>query len=210
MARTDITDSVREQQGMLNVVASTFELMGFVNIRSRRMTMYTRQTVQENLSPYILDDYNDSVERIAGYYDIGDGKQFIRTQFRLDTMVSRLEKEPAGYDFVIPYTAGEGVRYKQISILWGDRNRKTVCMVRADVTDMLADERRKKDELREALALAEEASQVKSEFLSAMSHDIRTPMNAIIGMTELAAAHIGEKERVEDCLKRYPCPQGIL
>ena len=210
MARTDITDSVREQQGMLNVVASTFELMGFVNIRSRRMTMYTRQTVQENLSPYILDDYNDSVERIAGYYDIGDGKQFIRTQFRLDTMVSRLEKEPTGYDFVIPHTAGEGVRYKQISILWGDRNRKTVCMVRADVTDMLADERRKKDELREALALAEEASQVKSEFLSAMSHDIRTPMNAIIGMTELAAAHIGEKERVEDCLKKISLSSGHL
>ena len=63
------------------------------------------------------------------------------------------------------------------------------------MTDMLADERRKKDELREALALAEEASRGKSEFLSAMSHDIRTPMNAIIGMTELAAVHIDDKER---------------
>ncbi|MFR3755541.1 MAG: hypothetical protein ACLTW9_30720 [Enterocloster sp.] len=63
--RTDITDSVREQQGMLNVVASTFELMGVVNIRSRRMTMYTRQTVQENLSPYILDEYNEFLELIA-------------------------------------------------------------------------------------------------------------------------------------------------
>lgn len=77
------------------------------------------------------------------------------------------------------------------------------------MTDMLADERRKKDELREALALAEEASRGKSEFLSAMSHDIRTPMNAIIGMTELAAVHIDDKERVADCLKRYHCPPGI-
>ena len=106
MARTDITDSVREQQGMLNVVASTFELMGVVNIRSRRMTMYTRQTVQENLSPYILDDYNDSLELIAGYCDIGDGSTSIHTLFSLDTMVSRLQKEPAGYDFVVPYTVG--------------------------------------------------------------------------------------------------------
>ena len=210
MARTDITDSVREQQGMLNVVASTFELMGVVNIRSRRMTMYTRQTVQENLSPYILDNYNDSLELIAGYCDIGDGSTSIHTQFSLDTMVSRLQKEPAGYDFVVPYTVGEGVRYKQISILWGDRNRKTVCMLRADVTDMLADERRKKDELREALALAEEASRGKSEFLSAMSHDIRTPMNAIIGMTELAAVHIDDKERVADCLKKISLSSGHL
>lgn len=78
------------------------------------------------------------------------------------------------------------------------------------MTDMLADERRKKDELREALALAEEASRGKSEFLSAMSHDIRTPMNAIIGMTELAAVHIDDKERVADCLKKISLSSGHL
>ncbi|MCD7991634.1 MAG: hypothetical protein LUK37_07590 [Clostridia bacterium] len=44
----------------------------------------------------------------------------------------------------------------------GYRNHKMVCMVRADVTDMLAEERRKKDELREALVLAEEASREKA------------------------------------------------
>ena len=58
-------------------------------------------------------------------------------------------------------------------------------MVRADVTDMLAAEREAKDALQEALALAEKANRAKSEFLSSMSHDIRTPMNAVIGMTSL-------------------------
>ncbi|MBS5606111.1 MAG: response regulator, partial [Enterocloster asparagiformis] len=58
-----------------------------------------------------------------------------------------------------------------------------------------------KEELEAALALAEEASRAKSDFLSAMSHDIRTPLNAVIGMTELAFAHIGDRERVEDCLQ---------
>lgn len=46
------------------------------------------------------------------------------------------------------------------------------------------------------------ASKAKSEFLSNMSHDIRTPMNAIVGMTAIATDHIDEKERVQDCLRK--------
>ena len=58
------------------------------------------------------------------------------------------------------------------------------------------------EELRDALAQAKRANQAKSDFLSRMSHDIRTPMNAIVGMTEIAAAHIQEPEKVGDCLRK--------
>ncbi len=46
------------------------------------------------------------------------------------------------------------------------------------------------------------ANQAKSEFLSSMSHDIRTPMNAIIGMTEIALRNVKDPVRVEDCLSK--------
>ena len=46
------------------------------------------------------------------------------------------------------------------------------------------------------------ASRAKSEFLSNMSHDIRTPMNAIVGMTAIATANIDNREQVQDCLKK--------
>lgn len=46
------------------------------------------------------------------------------------------------------------------------------------------------------------ANHAKSEFLSNMSHDIRTPMNGIIGMTEIAVKNINDTQRVEDCLKK--------
>lgn len=49
---------------------------------------------------------------------------------------------------------------------------------------------------------AEQASRSKSEFLSNMSHDIRTPMNAIVGMTAIAAANISNTQQVQDCLKK--------
>ncbi len=68
-------------------------------------------------------------------------------------------------------------------------------------------ERRKKEEeqrqmLKDALKLAESANRAKSEFLSRMSHDIRTPMNAVIGYATIAAAHPEEKERVKDSLRK--------
>ncbi len=58
------------------------------------------------------------------------------------------------------------------------------------------------EELDNAKMLAIKESNAKSEFLSNMSHDLRTPMNAVIGMTNIAIKHIDDKERVSYCLEK--------
>ena len=50
--------------------------------------------------------------------------------------------------------------------------------------------------------LARDANRAKSDFISRMSHDIRTPMNAIIGMTAIAAANLGNEAKISDCLQK--------
>ena len=57
-------------------------------------------------------------------------------------------------------------------------------------------------ELEQARQEAEIASKSKSEFLSNMSHDIRTPMNAIVGMTAIATAHMDDPVQVQNCLRK--------
>ena len=57
-------------------------------------------------------------------------------------------------------------------------------------------------ELEEAKQEALEATKAKTSFLSNMSHDIRTPMNAIVGMTAIAMTHIDDKDQVQNCLKK--------
>lgn len=58
------------------------------------------------------------------------------------------------------------------------------------------------EELDQARKEATKANKAKSEFLSSMSHDIRTPMNGIVGMTTIAIANIDNTERVRDCLAK--------
>lgn len=79
-------------------------------------------------------------------------------------------------------------------------------------------ERKEKDEkleeqrklLEKALASAQKASQAKTMFLNNMSHDIRTPMNAIIGFTNLAATHLDNSELVQDYLGKIAASSSHL
>lgn len=57
-------------------------------------------------------------------------------------------------------------------------------------------------ELHKAREVAMEANEAKSRFLTSMSHDIRTPMNAIIGMSDIAIKNIADSEKVESCLRK--------
>ena len=70
------------------------------------------------------------------------------------------------------------------------------------VDEEIRNEMEKKSILEDALLQANKANKAKSVFLSNMSHDIRTPMNAIVGFTSLAITHIERREQVEEYLKK--------
>ncbi len=82
---------------------------------------------------------------------------------------------------------------------------RTLVIFRSAQEDLSREQERvnaAKAALQSALDAANAANQAKSDFLSNMSHDIRTPLNAIIGMTTIARAHLDERQRVEDCLEK--------
>ncbi len=69
---------------------------------------------------------------------------------------------------------------------------------------------KQKIDLEDALAAAQHANRAKTTFLNNMSHDIRTPMNAIIGFTSLAAAHMDNQEQVQDYLGKIATSSNHL
>lgn len=201
MARADITDYVREQRALLNTLAYTFEQLSIINLVTKEFTMYTRKSVLQNLSPYKCADFNRALHKLSLPYTKLAADETAAEKFSLPVILSRLAEKPLGYEFTLPYLANDGSeKNKQINVLWGDEGHHTICLVRCDVTDIISAEKNSRSVLQNALDLAQEANRAKTDFLSAMSHDIRTPMNAIIGMTDLALDDLGNRQHLSEYL----------
>ena len=201
MARADITDYVREQRALLNTLAYTFEQLSIINLVTKEFTMYTRKSVLQNLSPYKCVDFNRALHKLSLPYTKLAADETAAEKFSLPVILSRLAEKPQGYEFTLPYLANDGSeKNKQINVLWGDEGHHTICLVRCDVTDIISAEKNSRSVLQNALDLAQEANRAKTDFLSAMSHDIRTPMNAIIGMTDLALDDLDNRQHLSEYL----------
>ena len=77
-----------------------------------------------------------------------------------------------------------------------------VLAIAKDITAQVQKQREQTRALQEALLQAQHANQAKTTFLSNMSHDIRTPMNAIIGFATIAVSRIENREQVKECLQK--------
>ncbi len=140
--------------------------------------------------------------------------EYLRARYIPDG--SRDMCEVIGRDYVqahltgdVPYLQFEyqidmdGVRWENISILCLKRRDGVPVRVLYAIQDVTALKEREAEirlALQNASEAAEAANRAKSDFLARMSHDIRTPMNAIMGMTAVAAMHLDDKERLTDCL----------
>lgn len=102
--------------------------------------------------------------------------------------------EPAVREVCVEDVIGARNRYVRLELIPADMGQEI-----AVVTDITKD-KDVQQSLLEAMQRSEAASNAKNEFLSAMSHDIRTPINGIVGMTAIAAANLGDRDRVCDCL----------
>ena len=98
---------------------------------------------------------------------------------------------------------GEEHHFQYTYVKVKDSSEENNCFILAgfrNIDDMIQREQEQNEILSEALAQAQYANNAKTTFLNNMSHDIRTPMNAIIGFTSLAVTHIDNKQQVQDYL----------
>ena len=99
---------------------------------------------------------------------------------------------------------GEKICVRQSFIMTQDDDTQDimVMVVSKEITSQVQKQREQRQALQDALMQAQHANKAKTTFLSNMSHDIRTPMNAIIGFTTIAVTHIDNREQVRDCLRK--------
>lgn len=109
-------------------------------------------------------------------------------QLSLDALCSKQDDFSMTYEFKM----GDRILYHQTRIAYvykKDRSRVAVIGTR-NIDDLIKKERMQEAKLKEAYIVAEEANKAKTDFLNNMSHDIRTPMNVILGYNELMKQYL--------------------
>lgn len=139
-------------------------------------------------------------EQVADFLDLDNIIKRLSTRDHVELQFRRRK-----FDVYARQNRGEDYEWCSIAITVTERENGVfsafVISIR-NIDEVIRREEEQKKMLSLALARAEAASHAKSDFLSRMSHDIRTPMNAILGMTSIAMMHIDEKKRVMDSLEK--------
>ncbi len=163
------------------------------------------------ITPWEKEDWNVWLGRQENYVHPDDMEK-LKEKLKVENLYSM----PVGGSFRCDFRSrgkNENGFYKVYSTnaFKVERDGKLyVNMVTMDSTAAMENEMRQKALIEDALLRAESASKAKTKFLSNMSHDIRTPMNAIIGFTALAMTHIDNKERVQGYLKKIETSSNHL
>ena len=118
----------------------------------------------------------------------------------LDSLRNRLETE-SYYSFVFRAITSRGPEYFRMRIIKAEEGSKAFVGVSC-IQDEMSRELQQRRLFEGALDRARSADSAKSTFLTNMSHDIRTPMNAIIGFTNIASLHLDDTEKVKDALDK--------
>ncbi len=172
------------------------------NFRTGDFYREAPQTHEEAMKVY--------VER---YVHPEDRKSF-RTMGSIEYMRQHLNSENLFYFFNYRQLVNGVEKWYRMHIIAASFNAEEelshVVVAIMEVDKQVRHEISQKEAIEQALIQAEQANQAKSNFLSNMSHDIRTPMNAIIGFANLAKGHINHKERVEEYLDKIQSASGHL
>ena len=117
-------------------------------------------------------------------------QQKMRKQLDLHTIISQLDQTP-DYQYTVQLPEQDHtLRTKRMTFYYLDQYKDVIVILQQDITDLFREESLQKEELQRALDIATQASHTREEFLSNMSHDLRTPLNGIIGASELARDQI--------------------
>lgn len=122
-----------------------------------------------------------------------------RDSFLEELSFEKLKSTNEDYSFTYEYMSDEGVLYYQAHVSYvkkKDRTRAVVIGTR-NIDDLIKKERLQKEQLRKAYIQAENASKAKTDFLNSMSHDIRTPMNVILGYNQLMKKQLTDPALVD-------------
>lgn len=209
----DISDLIAQQKredAYLRALATEYDsiaIIGFGKVKdSDKVQVHSRLTgtmaslIDEETANEL--NYSKKLDLMIRFVHPDDREQFHSNTRRERIIESFDENKTHVVDFRILKKDGSYLYYQLCFVALRDEDGKPVGMIAGmrSIDDEIKKELGVRQELEKAKIAAEAANEAKSTFLFNMSHDIRTPMNAIIGFTDIAEKNIDNKARVIESL----------
>jgi signal transduction histidine kinase/CheY-like chemotaxis protein len=197
-------EHIQEQLNVIDVLSYEYQTLCLIDEQTHRCRRYRSGVSTADL----LEDIEAvGYQEAMNYYLIHYVKKEDREELKKVVFDEDFfDSIPKDGIYPLTYTAVKdgNERYFQMCFAKTSNLRGRVIIVLGfrDIDELMRAEMRQNELLQAALERAEAANQAKSAFLSNMSHDIRTPMNGIIGMTAIAGTHLEDSEKVADCLQK--------
>ncbi|MCH3962317.1 MAG: PAS domain-containing protein [Solobacterium sp.] len=203
----DIDEQKMLEEVLSNSAGKDYEFICSVNFQTDRMIPYHSQDPNDRRE---ASSYQASIDEYAKRMVLPEERE----QFYLNASPETIMKEASHgnpYTYSIKVSLPDGsMGVKRVRALPYDAENKIYIMTRTDVTDVLRTEDIQNGNLKEALSIAQQANNAKSNFLSSMSHDMRTPMNAIIGMCNLAMEDEKDTAQIHESLTAIQSSSQLL
>lgn len=198
------TKEMEMQREIIEGLGSEYYSVLLVNPNKDKVTIYREEEEEGRVIAEYVRRHDNCWSMVLHSYSEEMVTDASRSELTRKLSLDYIRVNDREYSFTYEKRAGDGIIYLQARVSYvSEKDGGLVAVIGTrNVDDLIRKERRQEMALRAAFDAAEAASKAKTDFLSHMSHDIRTPMNGIIGMTAIAATHVDDRERVQDCLKK--------
>lgn len=187
---------------MDRIVALDYDYFCCIDMNQGTYRITSKSVKDQTLFNVDQGDYADEIKRYAALHIPEEDRAQHLQETALEVVREQLEKNEVYISYFRMHGSDGNLQHKELQYSYLYREQQLVMLTRRDVTDIYKREQRHNEDLKSALAAAEQANHAKTEFLSRMSHEIRTPMNTIIGMSTLAAQCVNDPELVSDYLAK--------
>lgn len=179
----DIDTKKKDQMAVNAIMNEEIEAVAVVNAENG-IAHFAQLTLQSTNMKIDEDfQYCEKFGEMLNHAILGENRKAAMKFFDLQEIIHALERNNIIRHIFKVRTSSGDIRHKKARAFYIDDTHKEIAIIGRDITDLYVEEQRQRHELQKAADAANRANKAKSEFLSRMSHDMRTPLNAILSFS---------------------------